>query len=281
MNSDNKFLVYISLVRPLNFLIVFLTVVVAAVISLNGPYFWTKIFLTALTASFTAAGGNIINDIKDLEGDKINHPSRPLPNGLLSIRSAIFYYIYVSLLSLIISFFISLPHFIINASAVLLLALYSLYLKRKSLLGNIVVAILTGAVFIYGGLGARDIGVVFIPALFAALINLIRELIKDMEDLKGDQNVGIHSFPSRYGMDRTKNFISFLLIVLIILTFIPYISGIYGKMYLAAVLIIIDPLLFYIILKINSKGNTLSLNNLSFILKLNMIFGLIAVYLGK
>lgn len=281
MNSDNRFLVYISLVRPLNFLIVFLTVIVAAVICLEGDYSYKKILLTALTASLTAAAGNILNDIKDIEGDKINHPSRPLPNGLLSTQSAISYYIYVALLSLILSFFISLPHFIINASAALLLALYSLYLKKKSLIGNMVVALLTGAVFIYGGLGADNIQIAFIPAFFAAMINFIRELIKDMEDLKGDENVGIHSYPSRYGLQKTREVITFLLILLIILTFVPFIFGVYGKMYMLAVLFIVDPLLFFIILKINSKGNTLSLNNLSFILKLNMIFGLIAVYLGK
>jgi geranylgeranylglycerol-phosphate geranylgeranyltransferase len=276
-----KLIPYITLIRPLNFLITFITVIIAAIICNKGDYSTAKVLLAALTASFTMSAGNVINDIFDINGDKINHPARPLPLGAISLNSAlIFYYILISA-SVILSVFISDINLIINLAAVILLYLYSFRLKQIVLLGNIVIASLTGLAFIYGGIAVNNFYYSIIPALFAFLINLIREIVKDMEDSEGDLSEGISSFAATFGLKTAKNFIIVLSIFLIIFTALPYIYGNYGKYYLAVILLLFIPLLIYFLLSLNKDDSQKNLNKLSFILKLDMIFGLIALYLGK
>jgi geranylgeranylglycerol-phosphate geranylgeranyltransferase len=272
---------YINIVRPGNFLITFFTVIVAAALSYQGEYSPFKVFLAAITASLTMSAGNIINDIYDINGDKINHPGRPLPSGLISLRTAIIYYFILLAVSLFISWDISNLNFAINLLAVLLLYLYSYKLKRIAIGGNLVVSLLTGLTFIYGGLAVNNIYNSIIPALFAFLINLIREIVKDMEDAEGDIREGIISFPSKYGVKITKNTIIGLSALLILFTLFPYINGNYNKYYIAVILIFVIPVLIYFLISLIKDNSQKNMKKLSLILKLDMVFGLIALYIGK
>jgi geranylgeranylglycerol-phosphate geranylgeranyltransferase len=272
---------YINIVRPANFLITFFTVIVAAALSYQGEYSYLKVFLAAITASLTMSAGNIINDIYDLNGDKINHPGRPLPSGLISLKAAVVYYFILLAVSLILSLYISNLNFAINLLAVILLYLYSYKLKRIAFTGNVVVSILTGLTFIYGGLAVNNIYNSLIPALFAFLINLIREIVKDMEDVEGDIREGIISFPSKYGVRITKNTIIALSALLILFTIFPYINGNYGKYYIAVIIIIVIPVLVYFLISLIKDDSQSNMKKLSLILKLDMVFGLFALYIGK
>src|ERR1035438_8928204 len=147
-----KISAYINIVRPVNFLITFCTVIVAAALSYKGEYSSVKVLLAAITASLTMSAGNIINDIYDLNGDKVNHPGRPLPSGIISLKSAFMYYFILLTVSLILSLYISNLNFAVNLLAILLLYLYSYKQKRIAFGGNLVVSLLTGLVFIYGGI---------------------------------------------------------------------------------------------------------------------------------
>jgi geranylgeranylglycerol-phosphate geranylgeranyltransferase len=276
-----KISAYINIVRPLNFLITFFTVIVAAAISCHGEYSSVKVLLAALTASLTMSAGNIINDIYDLNGDKINHPERPLPSGVISIKAALVYYSILLAVSLFLSLYISSLNFAVNLLAALLLYLYSYKLKRIPLGGNLVVSLLTGLTFIYGGIAVDNISNSFIPALFAFLINLIREIVKDMEDAEGDIREGIISFPSKYGVRIAKNTITALCMLLILLSFIPYINGYYGSYYIAVILLLVIPVLVYFLVSLMKDDSRKNINRLSFILKLDMVFGLIALYIGR
>jgi geranylgeranylglycerol-phosphate geranylgeranyltransferase len=277
----NKISAYIKIVRPYNFLITFLTVIIAALVSYQGEFSSAKIFLAAITASLTMSAGNIINDIYDLNGDKINHPGRPLPSGIISLQSAYIYYFILLAVSLFLSSYISNLNFAVNLLAIFLLYLYSYKLKRIALTGNLVVSLLTGLAFIYGGIAVNNIYHSIIPALFAFLINLIREIVKDMEDAEGDMREGIISFPSKYGVRTAKNTIIALSVLLILFTFFPYINGNYGRYYIAVILILVIPVLIYFLISLLKDDSRKNLNKLSFILKLDMVFGLIAVYVGK
>lgn len=277
----NKISAYIKIIRPNNFLITFLTVIVASLVSYKGEFPSVKVMIAALTASLTMSAGNIINDIFDLNGDRINHPERSLPSGMISLQYAYIYYFILSAVSLFLSIFISIINIEINLLALFLLYLYSYKLKRIPLIGNLVVSMLTGLVFIYGGIAVNNIYYSIIPAMFASLINLIREIIKDMEDTKGDMQQGIISFPSKFGFKYAKNAIVTLNILLILLIVIPYINGIYGIYYFAVILIFIIPSIVYLLISLMKNDSRENLNKLSFILKLDMVFGLIAVYVGK
>src|ERR1039457_5883527 len=277
----NRLSAYIKIVRPYNFLITFLTVIIAAFVTYEGEFPLTKVLLAAITASLTMSAGNIINDIYDLNGDKINFPGRTLPSGIISLQSACVYYFILLAVSLFLSIYISNLNFAVNLLAVILLYLYSYKLKRIALTGNLVVSLLTGLVFVYGGITVNNIYNSIIPALFAFLINLIREIVKDMEDAEGDMREGIISFPSKYGAKIANNTIVTLSISLILFTLFPYISGLYSHYYIAVVLVLVIPILIYFLISLLKDNSRKNLNKLSFILKLDMVFGLFAVYVGK
>ncbi|MDR3611309.1 MAG: geranylgeranylglycerol-phosphate geranylgeranyltransferase [Ignavibacteriaceae bacterium] len=272
---------YIILIRPLNFLITFLTVIVAAVICYKGDISLLKVLLAALTASLTLSAGNIINDIFDIKGDKINHPERPLPSGIISVNSALIYYFILTVISISLSLFISNLNLIINLLAVLLLLLYSFSIKKYILWGNILVAFLTGLVFIYGGISVNNFTHSLIPAFFAFLINLIREIVKDMEDSEGDFAVGLTTIYSEFGLEGVRKIILVLSLLLILLSVVPYVLGIYSRYYFIVILVMFIPLMIYFLVSIGFDVSKKNLNKLSIILKLDMVFGLIALYVGK
>jgi geranylgeranylglycerol-phosphate geranylgeranyltransferase len=277
----NRISAYIKIVRPYNFLITILTVIVASLISYKGELSSVKVLLAALTASLTMSAGNIINDIFDLKSDKINHPDRPLPANIISPQSAYTYYFILLAISLVLSLYISNLNFAINLLAVILLYLYSYKLKRIALIGNLFVSFLTGLTFIYGGIAVNNIYNSIIPALFAFLINLIREIVKDMEDAKGDMYVGVVSFSTKFGPKTVLNTILSLSVLLMLFTFFPYLNGIYNSYYIMVILVLVIPVLIYCTVSLLKDKSPKNLNKLSFLLKLDMVFGLIAVYVGK
>jgi geranylgeranylglycerol-phosphate geranylgeranyltransferase len=272
---------YINIVRPINFLITFATVVVATALSFKFEYSIVKVIMAALSASLTLSAGNVINDIYDLNGDKINHPSRPLPLGIISINAALIYYYILLTGSLILSLFVSNLNFTLNLLAIILLYLYSVKIKKIVLGGNLVIAFLTGLTFIYGGIAVNNITYSIMPALYAFLINLIREIVKDMEDTEGDMIEGIVSFSSRYSIKTAKNIILGLSILLILLTFLPYKNGNYNSHYISMIIALFIPTLIYCLFSLIKDDSRKNLNKLSNILKLDMVFGLIALYIGK
>ena len=88
MNSISNFKAYIFITRPVNVLITFLVVIVGSLICIISDYSIYKILLAAFSAALTAGAGNIINDIYDIEADKINHPERPLAKGIITTNNA-------------------------------------------------------------------------------------------------------------------------------------------------------------------------------------------------
>ncbi len=272
---------FIKITRPVNVLITFITIIVAAVICSEGNYPVSKIFFAAVSAGMTAAAGNVINDIFDLEIDKINRPKRPLPLGNIKISEAVGLYIGLVIFSIFISSLINLPALIIEIVTTVLLFLYSILLKKKPLAGNLLISFLTGLAFIYGGVAVGNVTWAVIPAVFALLINLLRELVKDMEDLEGDSAKGAITFPGKYGNLLTKKIIFILAFILMLATLYPFVFRLYRIEYFIIVMAVVNPVLVYFLKSLFSDDSRKNLNKLSFVLKLNMIFGLIAIYLGK
>jgi geranylgeranylglycerol-phosphate geranylgeranyltransferase len=272
---------FIKITRPVNVLITFITIIVAAVICSEGNYPVSKIFFAAVSAGMTAAAGNVINDIFDLEIDKINRPKRPLPLGNIKISEAVGLYIGLVIFSIFISSLINLPALIIEIVTTVLLFLYSILLKKKPLAGNLLISFLTGLAFIYGGVAVGNVTWAVIPAVFALLINLLRELVKDMEDLEGDSAKGAITFPGKYGNLLTKKIIFILAFILMLATLYPFVFRLYRIEYFIIVMAVVNPVLVYFLKSLFSDDSRKNLNKLSFVLKLNMVFGLIAIYLGK
>ena len=275
-----KFTAIIKLIRPVNFLITFISVIVAAVICLPNKSPGVNVFIAAIAASLVMASGNIINDIFDLEIDKINRPERPLPSGKISNKEALVLYFIFLLLSFMCSWFINLPAFLIVVVSTLILYLYSKYIKRIPLVGNIIVAFLTGLVFIYGGFVVDNPKAAIVPALFAFLINLIREVVKDMEDINGDRMIGVITLPIKFGFQKSRVLILVITIFLVLFTLYPFLIQFYKIEYILIVMIIVNPILVYSLKLLFKNQSVGSLSKISNLLKLDMVFGLIAIYFG-
>jgi geranylgeranylglycerol-phosphate geranylgeranyltransferase len=279
-NTTKLIAVYV-ITRPVNIIITFISIVIAAVICSNGIFVFNKIIFASASGALAAAAGNIINDLFDIEIDKINRPDRPLPSGALTRSEAVLLYLLFSVISLALSCFINRLALIIDTSSLILLFFYSYKLKRIILLGNFIVALLTGLAFIYGGVSVDNLKYAFIPAVFALLINFIREMVKDMEDIEGDKSAGVYSFPYLFGFKSSKRVITVFSLLLIIATFIPFLSKLYKIEYFIIIMILVNPILIYSLNSLFKDDKIKNLNKISFMLKLDMLFGLIAIFFGK
>ncbi|MCU0343327.1 MAG: geranylgeranylglycerol-phosphate geranylgeranyltransferase [Ignavibacterium sp.] len=281
MNLTNKILSYLKITRPINVLITFFVVVVAILISQKEQTDLYTILLASIAASLVAAAGNIVNDIYDIESDKISHPKRPLVLSEISIKEAWYLYISLSFISIFIAASLKPILLVIVIISTILLFIYSAYLKKLPLIGNITVAFLTWLAFIYGGYVTGNPGAAIVPAGFAFLINLIREIVKDIQDVEGDKKAGESTFPIKYGFQKSKFLIVISAIILILYTFYPFMTQLYKIEYFIVVMVFVNPLLVLTLKILYDSKNENNLSVVSNMLKLNMVLGLIAIYLGK
>ena len=201
--------------------------------------------LLILSVVLVAASGNIINDYFDIKADRVNKPNRVIIDKYIKRRWAIILNWTFNGLGFMIALYLSylLNNWwilIISFLSINLLYFYSAVYKRKFLSGNMIVAFLTAVVpfyvFVYGAFsnfqidspfGSNDqifvsanLLAIIIYCGFAFLLNLIREIIKDMADVKGDLLLQSKTFPIRFGFAKTKFFVgtlfSFALIPLIV-----------------------------------------------------------------
>ncbi|MCF8412229.1 MAG: geranylgeranylglycerol-phosphate geranylgeranyltransferase [Melioribacteraceae bacterium] len=269
-----------QIVRPLNLLITFLAVFIAGYFA-SGNFDIIKILITSASAALIAASGNIINDIFDIEVDKINRPDRALISGKLSIKLTKILFVLFNLLGLSLALFVSIENFLIAFTAATLIFFYSYKWKKILLVGNIVVSLVTGFAFIYGATASGNYEWGIIPFVYAFLINLIREIVKDVEDLEGDKISGVLTFSAVYGLRTTKTFILCLTLFLILSSNIPYLLDIYSVIYFIIIVILVIPVLLYFIFLIYDGALEKRPEYLSSLLKLGMVFGLAAIIFGS
>ena len=184
----------LRLVRPANVAVSFLGTVVgglaAAAVGL-GPSrtLWFLLVLAASSTGLVTAAGNVLNDLGDLEGDRLNHPERPLATGEVTPRAARGFTVGLFVAGAAVAVPVALVEpwvGVILAVAIAALLAYELAWKARGLVGNIAVGGLTAMVFLYGGAAAGRPWVVLPFAAMAFLATLSREVIKDMEDVAGD-----------------------------------------------------------------------------------------------
>ncbi|MDP2300805.1 MAG: geranylgeranylglycerol-phosphate geranylgeranyltransferase [Ignavibacteria bacterium] len=270
----------IKLTRPLNGVIAFVSICVAVFISSENGTTISIYLLAALSGAITGAAGNVINDIYDVEIDKINRPDRVLVSGKVGTRLAVIFYFLLVTTSLLLSYIISIQNLLIVLGATILVFIYSKYFKRLPLAGNLIVATVTGFAFIYGGVAAGNYSENIFPALFAFMTTLIREIVKDIEDMEGDSSFFVNSFPIAYGITKAKRLILSLTILLIIMTTLPFILKIYNIEFFIVIMLILNPFLVYSLKLLFNSDSKVEMRKVSSILKAVMIIGLIAIVLG-
>lgn len=253
--------------------------IIAALISsknING----VNIVFAALSMSVACSAGNIFNDIIDIEIDKINKPNRVLPKGNIKVGFAKILCGFFIILSFGAALYNGFNSFLFLLIVNSLLIFYSIYFKKKILLGNFTVAFLTASALIYGAMTAGNIYAGIIPALFAFFTNFIREVIKDCEDIAGDSANKINTFPKVYGNKKTFQVILLSTVLLMLFSFVPFVYKIYSIEFFIIVMAIVNPLFMYMLKLLYKSTDSDSLKKASMIVKLNMIIGLIAIYIG-
>ena len=153
----------IQLSRPVNVLISFLTIFVAAELAWGLSPF-NNVLLAAFSAALITIGANVINDYFDIKIDRINKPNRPLAAGRISKKLALTYFILVYLIAWLLALYIDIWMFVIALVSGLLLFFYSFRLKRTVLWGNLTVSLSTAMAFIYGGLAVGHVAETIFPA---------------------------------------------------------------------------------------------------------------------
>ncbi|MBI3578760.1 MAG: geranylgeranylglycerol-phosphate geranylgeranyltransferase [Ignavibacteriales bacterium] len=278
--SSDKVKAYIQLLRPLNIGIVFLTIAAASVLAGAHVTDWLLVLLASAAGAFIAGGGNAINDYFDVAIDAINKPERPLPRGAVNNQEAWWLWRLTSSVGSLISAFLGPISFAIALFWVVSLFFYSRVFKRKVLVGNIMVAVMTGLAFVYGAVVVGNVGKSWIPASFAFLINLARELVKDAEDIEGDAQGNANTLPVKHGIRATLLLASLVIVCLIGATLLPFSGGVYNSTYLLIVSMV-DVALLYVLVSMWRNWSPVNLNKLSMILKLNMVVGLAAIFFGS
>lgn len=265
---------WLKIIRPVNAFMGFFSIYIVGFIAVNIHILNFIIPLTfgALSVFFVTSGGNIINDISDYETDKKNHPDRPLPQGTIKRKTAFYAFLMFFILGFLFSLFISLEISIVVIIAELLLISYEFKTKKSGLLGNFTVSLLIGMIFLFGGFITDSLLKMFLLFLLAMFSNLSREIMKDIEDIKGD--VDRITFPKKYGIKNAKILSSIFVLITISISYLPYYLKILSVYYLIAV--IFDDAIFLstiILMNINiSKGEKIS--------KFAMIFGMFSFLVG-
>jgi 4-hydroxybenzoate polyprenyltransferase len=255
--------------------------------------------LLVLSTVLIAAAGYVINDIFDQETDSINRPSAQIVGKLITESKAYNIYVALNILGVSIGFYLSnviekpsfATIFIFIAAC---LYFYATTLKKVLLLGNLMVAfILALSVLIIGFFdlypatheGNQDqmrmlFGILTDYAFFAFLINFIREIVKDAEDVKGDYNQGMQTLPILLGVGRTSKVIFGLLLVPIGIVF-WYVNSylMFNDLYIAVLFLlflVLSPLL-YCLVKSWSAKTTTDFRHLSLLLKWILFFGILSI----
>jgi 4-hydroxybenzoate polyprenyltransferase len=173
-----------------------------------------QLLLLSISTVSIAAGGYIINDYYDVKIDYINKPDRVVIGRSIKRRYAILFHVVLSSSGILLGLYLSWRVAAVNVVSVFLLWLYSNNLKRLPFVGNLTVAFLTGlAVYNVDVFYRTQNSLIVIYALFAFFMTLVREIIKDMEDLKGDNTFGCKTLPIIWGIRRTKILIYVIVII--------------------------------------------------------------------
>lgn len=265
--------------RPLNVLIAMLSVFIAAFITGTIQPF-NNIVLACISCGLIFAAANTMNDYFDLDIDKINKPYRAIPAGLITSKTSLWISTSEYITGILLSLLISIEMFLLAFFFAALSVIYSAYLKRTALLGNFTVSLSTAAVFIYGGLAVRRPAMAIIPAVFAFFYHFGREIIKDLQDMKGDKEYAAKTFPVKYGVMPSISLIWINFLLLILLTILPYWKHWYGLNYLLIVILGMYPIIIYVLISISKNTEPKHLGFLSNLLKADMFVGLLAIYFG-
>lgn len=246
---------YLEILRPFNALMAVVAILLMAIIS---GQFTMDVFLAGAVVFIVTGAGNSINDYFDHKIDAINKPERPIPSGRIPLRTAGIYSSALFMVGIILAFLINTILGAIALLSSLMMMWYAYCLKRMLIVGNLAISFLTGLCFVFGGIVVDQIMVSIYLGFFAFLMTMAREIVKDMEDVKGDQAEGASTLPIVYGNVVSSKIAAFFMIIASLASPLLYIRGVFTWFYL---IILIPAILIFLygavrVLKDQSVKNT-------------------------
>jgi len=244
-----------------------------------------NLVLGIITYYFIAGSGMIINDIYDIEIDKINRPDRPIPSGAVSLKQAKILFI----LTFGIGVMISIIHYLIfdlSGLNVILAVffgligwLYAAWGKKQGFIGNIIVGISFSIGLIYGAV----LNTLIIPAyiyyffLTAFFLLLSREIVKGCEDIEGDKEEGVKTLAIKLGTKKAIRFSLLFEVLAIIFFILPLFTEIINPLLFLIFLIFgLIVVVTAIVLSLSKNLGQENFKKISLLLKLGALLGLIA-----
>ena len=212
---------------------------------------YPEVALATLSVLFFMAAGNALNDLSDVEIDKIAHPSRPLANGSISISETKMLIGFLSLLS--VASLLGCLYLMegsqtytacIYVAAVVLMITYDHgpRTKQKGLIGNIAISSLVAAVVLYGASSIEGLDAVlcWYVAGVVFFVNLAREIIKDCQDMEADSD-SRQTLPMKIGKETSRMVAYVLTLIGIVFLYIPYWQGpfLFGQLFLQSPAIVL------------------------------------------
>ncbi len=246
-----------------------------------------NLFILVLVSSFCIASGYIINNFYDAQKDLINRPNKSMLDRLVSQKTKLYVYFGLNFLAVFLAYFVSWRVSIFYSAYIFLIWFYSHKLKKYPIIGNLTASIL--AIFPFFGIllyffkgqyqeyDWQKIGIIFGHASFLFLLILIREMVKDLENMKGDFVSDYKTIPVVYGESVSKKGIT----VLTILTIIPVyvLVDVYEVGYMVIYFYLCLMALIFFLLKLwksNTRNEFLKLHNL---LKFIIVAGVFCIVL--
>jgi geranylgeranylglycerol-phosphate geranylgeranyltransferase len=276
---------YFSLIRIHNCLMALLGAAVGYYLLPTGAGHQRHLF--AMAAAFFVCGfGNVVNDLRDIDSDRINHPGRPLPSCRLNRRQAGLIAFMFLVLSLVLMIPLNGSGRMIVGGALVLVTWYNLVLKQTAFWGNIAVSLLAAFTFILGG-SERDItDALVLPgplagAALAFLMHLAREMVKDIEDRTGDAMAGDGTAVLKFGAKTAIAAVWVVFLALTAGTVGVYAAGWFNKAYLILVLGLVILPLGAMLGWMSPSPDRRRCRLVSITLKLQMLIGIVALVVGK
>lgn len=232
-----------------------LCVIAGALIAAGTSLSLYELFLGFLVGFFISSSALILNDYFDIETDKINHPTRPLPSGNVTPSQVIVLTILTTSIGLVTAWLISLIAFIVGILFWSIGLLYNWKLKETGLLGNLMVSSSVAVTFIYGGIavGQPWNNIVWSFGLLVFFIDLGEEIASGAMDEKGDKKRRTKSIAITRGKDSALRISSGIFAVVVVISMIPFLLRWLGIAYLIMIVIMDSIIIFSTIKLLRSK----------------------------
>ncbi|MES2864622.1 MAG: geranylgeranylglycerol-phosphate geranylgeranyltransferase [Bacteroidota bacterium] len=239
-----------------------------------------RLFILVIASTFAIASGYIINNFYDAKKDIINRPKKSYLDRLVSQKTQLQVYFTLNFFSALLGFIISWRAALFYSVYIFIIWFYSHKLKKILFVGNITASLL--AVLPFFGIlmyFKNFYHVIFAHAIFLFLIILIREIIKDLENIEGDLSNNYQTIPVNYGENFAKKIISSLLLMTIFPVY--FLINVFDVGYMDIYFYVSYILLIVFVLKLWNSEGKVDYIKLHFLLKIILLAGVVSIVLIK